>query len=284
MSRTKSAGKSGYTGASGHQHKKQFGQNFLNNDRVIQQIVAAIHPQADQHLVEIGPGEAALTAALIQQVKRLDIIEIDRDLHQPLQTKLGHFPAFALHQADALKIDYAQLVKDQQKLRLVGNLPYNISSPLIFHLLHYLDQIVDMHFMLQKEVVERMTATPGNKAFGRLSVMVQYVCEAECLFIVGPHNFDPPPKVDSAIIRLTPRRPLPYQADHYNDFAALVKQAFAMKRKTLRNNLKGWLNDDDLAACNIDPSLRAEALTVAQFVTLANRYSAIKPQDPSKET
>jgi len=283
MSRAKSAGKSGYTGISGHQHKKQFGQNFLNNDRVIQQIVAAIHPQAEQHLVEIGPGEAALTAALIQQIKRLDIIEIDRDLHQPLQDKLGHFPAFVLHQADALKFDYAQLVQGQQKLRLVGNLPYNISSPLIFHLLRYLDHIIDMHFMLQKEVVERLTATPGNKAFGRLSVMVQYFCDAELLFVVGPHNFDPPPKVDSAIVRLSPRRPLPYLADHYTDFAALVKQAFAMKRKTLRNNLKGWLNDDDLVACDVDPSLRAEALRVEQFVTLANRYSALKPQPPSKD-
>ena len=272
MSRANPQSKPSYS-TNGHQHKKQFGQNFLNNDGIIRQIVNAIHPQPDQHLVEIGPGEAALTTPLVQQVKRLDIIEIDRDLHQPLRNKLGHYPAFALHQADALSFDYAQLVTNNQPLRLVGNLPYNISSPLIFHLLNYLDAIADMHFMLQKEVVERLTATPGHKAFGRLSVMVQYYCEAELLFIVGPQHFDPPPKVDSAIVRLTPRRPLPYQANNLADFAALVKQSFAMKRKTLRNNLKGWLDDTDYAACDIDPSLRAEALAVADFVTLANHYT-----------
>ena len=272
MSRAKTHGKPSYS-ASGHQHKKQFGQNFLNNDTIIRQIVHAIHPQADQHLVEIGPGEAALTTPLVQQVKRLDIIEIDRDLHQPLRDKLGHYPAFALHQADALRFDYEQLATDDKPLRLVGNLPYNISSPLIFHLLNFLPHIADMHFMLQKEVVERLTATPGNKAFGRLSVMVQYFCQAELLFIVGPENFEPPPKVDSAIVRLTPHQPLPYQADNFEDFSALVKQSFAMKRKTLRNNLKGWLNDDDFNTCGIEPSLRAEALGVADFVTLANHYS-----------
>ncbi|SFR53279.1 16S rRNA (adenine(1518)-N(6)/adenine(1519)-N(6))-dimethyltransferase RsmA [Thiomicrospira sp. ALE5] len=283
MSRINKLRKASYS-SSGHQHKKQFGQNFLNNDSIIRQIISAIHPQPDQHLVEIGPGEAALTNPLVQQVKRLDIIEIDRDLHQPLRDKLGHYPAFALHQADALRFDYTQLVTDNQTLRLVGNLPYNISSPLIFHLLNYLDSIADMHFMLQKEVVERLTATPGNKAFGRLSVMVQYFCEAELLFVVGPEHFDPPPKVDSAIVRLTPRRPLPYQVNNMVDFAALVKQSFAMKRKTLRNNLKGWLDDAGFEQCGIDARLRAEALSVAEFVTLANHYSQNTKSILTKET
>lgn len=256
-----------------HKHKKRFGQNFLNNDRIIQQIIAAIAPKADQHLVEIGPGEAALTQPLLEQVARLDIIEIDNDLIDPLTAKLGHFPAFHLHHTDALTFDYAQLSRlNSQPLRIVGNLPYNISSPLLFHLMNFADRIEDMHFMLQKEVVERITAQPGIKAYGRLSVMLQYACDVEYLLTVGPENFNPPPKVDSAIIRLRPYRQKPFQAQDEMAFADLVRQAFSQKRKTLRNNLKGWLTEQQIEQCDINPSSRAETLTIENFVCLANQY------------
>lgn len=262
---------------SSHKHKKQFGQNFLNNPAVIRHIVAEINPQPEQHLVEIGPGEAALTEPLLNQVRHLDIIEIDRDLIQPLTRRFGHLSAFHLHHADALSFDYRQLChQPDERLRMVGNLPYNISSPLMFHLLEQADIVEDMHFMLQKEVVERLTATPGNKAFGRLSVMIQYACQTEYLFTVGPENFTPPPKVDSAIVRLIPYREKPFYADNESDFAALVKQAFSQKRKTLRNTLKNWLNSEQIEQCDIDPGLRAEALSVSQFVQLANLYTQVK--------
>ncbi|MDG4812215.1 16S rRNA (adenine(1518)-N(6)/adenine(1519)-N(6))-dimethyltransferase RsmA [Hydrogenovibrio sp. 3SP14C1] len=256
-----------------HQHKKRFGQNFLNNDRVIQQIIAAIAPKSDQHLVEIGPGEAALTGPLLDIVQKLDIIEIDNDLIAPLTRRFGQNPAFNLHHTDALTFDYSQLIeKDNAYLRIVGNLPYNISSPLLFHLLKYARHIQDMHFMLQKEVVERMTAQPGIKAYGRLSVMIQYTCETEYLLTVGPENFTPPPKVDSAIVRLRPFQKRPFQAIDDKDFAKLVKQAFSQKRKTLRNNLKGFLNDEQIEACGLNPSVRAEKVSIESFVALANIY------------
>jgi 16S rRNA (adenine1518-N6/adenine1519-N6)-dimethyltransferase len=257
-----------------HKHKKRFGQNFLNNQQIIDQIVRAIHPKPTDHMVEIGPGEAALTAPLLDQVQKLDIIEIDNDLIAPLKNKFGHKPAFHLHHTDALTFDYATLLApDEDKIRVVGNLPYNISSPLIFHLLNYADRIQDMHFMLQKEVVDRMVAEPGSKTFGRLSVMLQYRCQVECLFLVGPENFNPPPKVDSAIVRLTPYDALPLKATDEALFAQLVKEAFAHKRKTLRNNLKGLLTAEQIEQAGINPGLRAEQMDVADFVTLAN-YAA----------
>ena len=264
--------------SSSHKHKKRFGQNFLNNPRVIDQIVAAIAPKSHQHLVEIGPGEAALTAPLLASVEKLDIIEIDQDLIGPLTQKFGSMPAFQLHHTDALTFDYASLIDDTEQhrdpapLRIVGNLPYNISSPLLFHLLEFADLIQDMHFMLQKEVVDRITSEPGVKAYGRLSVMMQYACATEYLFTVGPENFTPPPKVDSAIVRLIPYRQKPFQADCETTLSELVKQAFSQKRKTLRNNLKGWLNAEEIESCGIDPGERAERLEVAAFVRLANFY------------
>lgn len=265
---------------SGHKHKKQFGQNFLNNGRVIDQIVAAIRPKPENHLVEIGPGEAALTVPLIDVVKRMDIIEIDNDLIEPLKIRFASKPAFNLHHTDALAFDYATLLEfePEQPLRIVGNLPYNISSPLMFHLLNFSDHIQDMHFMLQKEVVDRITANPGIKAYGRLSVMIQYACETEYLFTVGPENFTPPPKVESAIVRLLPYKTKPFVADDDADFAELVKQAFSQKRKTLRNTLKGFLEVEDIEACGINPTARAETLSVEKFVELANVYHKIKSQ------
>lgn len=265
---------------SGHKHKKQFGQNFLNNGHVINQIVAAIRPKADNHLVEIGPGEAALTEPLINVVKRMDIIEIDNDLIGPLKIRFSSKPAFNLHHTDALKFDYSSLLEFEpaQPLRIVGNLPYNISSPLMFHLLTYSEHIVDMHFMLQKEVVERITAEPGIKAYGRLSVMIQYACETEYLFTVGPENFTPPPKVDSAIVRLMPYKQKPFIADDEQKFAEVVKQAFSQKRKTLRNTLKGWLDAEQIESCGINPTARAETVSVEKFVELANLYNQITLQ------
>lgn len=264
-------------GGSGHKHKKQFGQNFLNNPQIIRQIVASIRPQADDHLVEIGPGEAALTAPLLEVVGKMDIIEIDNDLIAPLTKKFGSNPAFHLHHTDALSFDYATLLgENEETVRVVGNLPYNISSPLLFHLLEYAAHIKDMHFMLQKEVVDRICAAPGSKTFGRLSVMMQYACETEYLFTVGPENFTPPPKVDSAIVRLLPYRQKPFVAVSENDFAELVKQAFSQKRKTLRNTLKGWLDAEAIESLGIDPGDRAESLGVAQFVALANLYTQQK--------
>ncbi|GAB6069601.1 16S rRNA (adenine(1518)-N(6)/adenine(1519)-N(6)) -dimethyltransferase RsmA [Thiomicrorhabdus hydrogeniphila] len=266
--------------SSGHKHKKQFGQNFLNNGRVIDQIVASIRPKPDNHMVEIGPGEAALTTPLIDVVKRLDIIEIDNDLIGPLKIRFASKPAFHLHHTDALTFDYSTLLEfePEQPLRIVGNLPYNISSPLMFHLLNYSDHILDMHFMLQKEVVDRITAKPGIKAYGRLSVMIQYACETEYLFTVGPENFTPPPKVESAIVRLLPYKQKPFIADNEQAFADLVKQAFSQKRKTLRNTLKGTLDAEQIESCGINPTARAETLSVEKFVELANLYHQITLQ------
>ena len=262
-----------------HKHKKQFGQNFLNNGRIIDQIVAAIRPTAEDHMVEIGPGEAALTAPLIDRVKKLDIIEIDNDLIGPLKIKFATKPAFNLHHTDALKFDYATLLSESEKYsRIVGNLFYNISSPLMFHLLKYADKISDMHFMLQKEVVDRITASPGGKTFGRLSVMIQYACETEYLFTVGPENFTPPPKVESAIIRLIPHKIKPFIADDEKTFSDVVRQSFSLKRKTLRNNLKGWLDSEQIESLGIDPGLRAETLKLENFVQLANLYHQLKTQ------
>ena len=256
-----------------HKHKKRFGQNFLNNQKIIDRIIAAIRPRSEQHMVEIGPGEAALTQPLLEIVNRLEIIEIDNDLIGPLTARFGDMAAFNLHHTDALSFDYSSLINEQEKpksLRIVGNLPYNISSPLMFHLLTFSTQIRDMHFMLQKEVVDRITSLPGSKTYGRLSVMMQYACEVESLFEVTPDNFTPPPKVTSAIIRLVPFAQKPFIAQCETSFAKIVKQSFSQKRKTLRNNLKGFLSTQQIESLGIDPAIRSERLTVAQFVQLAD--------------
>ena len=258
---------------SSHKHKKQFGQNFLNNGRIIDQIIASIRPKPSDHMVEIGPGQAALTRPLIDRVKKLDIIEIDNDLIAPLKIQFASKPAFHLHHTDALKFEYASLLGEgESSLRVVGNLPYNISSPLMFHLLTYAPYIEDMHFMLQKEVVDRITANPGIKAYGRLSVMLQYACETEYLFTVGPENFTPPPKVESAIVRLIPHKTKPFIAQDEKTFSDIVRQSFSQKRKTLRNNLKGWLSSEQIEQCDIDPSVRAETIPIEGFVKLSNLY------------
>jgi 16S rRNA (adenine1518-N6/adenine1519-N6)-dimethyltransferase len=251
-----------------HAPRKRFGQNFLHDPHIIQKIVRTIAPQADEHLVEIGPGQAALTEHLVGACQRLDVIEIDRDLAPKLVTRFGDWAGFHLHQGDALKFDFSSLTLQPKGLRVVGNLPYNISSPLIFHLLAQSQWISDMTFMLQKEVVDRMVSGPGGKDYSRLSVMVQYYCRAERCFIVPPGAFFPPPKVDSAIVRLTPHATRALPRDAEITFAALVSACFAQRRKTLRNNLKGLLEVAAIEELGIDPGARAETLPISDFVAL----------------
>lgn len=252
-----------------HQPRKRFGQNFLHDNHVIEKIIRAINPQANQHLVEIGPGLGALTQHLAAKTQQLDIIEIDRDLLPQLNKLAEQRSAITIHHADALKFNFTSLVQ-QNKLRVVGNLPYNISTPLLFHLLDQVEVIQDMHFMLQKEVVERLAAQAGEEAYGRLSVMVQYVCQVEYLFTVKPGAFNPAPKVDSAIVRLVPHSTLPTVANDFSFFSQIVLHAFNQRRKTLHNSLKSLMNNQQIQASGIDPSSRPEQLSVADFVRLSN--------------
>ncbi len=252
-----------------HRPRKRFGQNFLHDQSVIQRIVRAIAPAPGDHLVEIGPGQGALTLPLLRAAGKLDAVELDRDLIDHLQQLGANAGELQLHNADALKFDFAQLAQDGRPLRLVGNLPYNISTPLLFHLLSQRDVIQDMHFMLQKEVVERMAAAPGSKTYGRLSVMLQVYCRVEPLFAIGPGAFNPPPKVDSSVVRLTPHKTLPVAIADPEHFRLIVTSAFAQRRKTLRNNLRGLLDDAAIEACGVDPGARAETLDIAAFACLA---------------
>ena len=253
-----------------HKARKRFGQNFLTDDHVIDRIVQSIGIQADDQLVEIGPGQAALTSEILPLVNQLDVIELDRDLITGLELLKSRYPGLTIHNADAMRFDFNQLVRDDKMLRVIGNLPYNISTPLIFNLLAHAAIIKDMHFMLQKEVVERMASEPGSGQFGRLSVMVQYRCKVEKLFIVPAEAFDPRPKVESAIVRLTPYQSLPFIARNEKDLANLVTQAFSQRRKTLRNCLKNLLDEKQIESVDIDPKRRPETLSVEEFVNLAN--------------
>ena len=251
-----------------HRPRKRFGQNFLHDQSVIERIMSHVDPQPGQLLVEIGPGQGALTRGLLERAGELDAIELDRDLLRPLEQSCAPFGDLRLHNADALKFDFRSLTDGDRKLRLVGNLPYNISTPLLFHLVEQGDVIEDMHFMLQKEVVDRMAAGPGTKAYGRLSVMLQVSCEVTPLFDIGPESFDPPPKVYSSVVRLRPRRqPLVAAAD-MRAFGDLVSAAFHQRRKTLRNNLKGLLDAEQISALGIDPGIRSETLSLRQFILL----------------
>jgi 16S rRNA (adenine1518-N6/adenine1519-N6)-dimethyltransferase len=255
----------------GHTPRKRFGQNFLRDDSIIEAIARAIAPTDADHVLEIGPGEGALTEALITSGCRLDAIELDRDLRTRLLAAFSTHIGFTLHSADALQFDFASLATDNTRLRVVGNLPYNISTPLIFKLLDQSEVIADMHFMLQLEVVERLAASPGGKDWGRLGVMAQFQCEVELLFEVPPDAFYPPPKVQSAVVRLTPYSTSPFPDVERADLARVVTQAFAQRRKTLRNNFKGMLTDTDWGALQIDPSARAETLTIDDFISVAHR-------------
>jgi 16S rRNA (adenine1518-N6/adenine1519-N6)-dimethyltransferase len=253
-----------------HSPRKRFGQNFLHDHAVIHTILASIHATANEHWVEIGPGQGALTEPLLKKNVRLDLVELDRDLVVLLKNKFSQREHLSIHSADALNFDFSKLVEDQEKLRILGNLPYNISTPLMFHLLSYAFCIKDMHFMLQKEVVDRICASPGSKKYGRLSVMMQYYCAAESLFDVPPESFDPVPKVMSSIVRLVPYQQPPVQVDDVRCLNQTVTQAFSQRRKTLRNSLKKLITEGDLIALDIDPTIRAELLTLSDFARLSN--------------
>jgi len=252
--------------------RKRFGQNFLQDDMVIADIVAAIDPQLDQHLVEIGPGHGAITQFLVQACQRLDIIELDRDLVPLLKNKLAQYPQLHIHQADALAFDYAKLPIAQEKLRVIGNLPYNITTPLLFHLLAQAQYIEDMCFMLQLEVVQRICAQPGSKTYGRLSIMVQYQCEAMQLFTVPPEAFEPAPKVDSAIIYLKPLSEFTGGDVPITALNKVVTQAFSQRRKTISNTLKNIMSLAILDELDIDLTQRPETISVTQYVAITKAW------------
>lgn len=252
-----------------HKAKKRFGQNFLQDLSVISRIVQNIAPVKDDHVVEIGPGQGALTIEVLRQTQKITAVELDLDLLEPLKKTCAPWGELKLFSADALKFDFTELYDGEHKLRMIGNLPYNISTPILFHLLTYREIIQDMHFMLQKEVVDRMAAEPGSKAYGRLSVMLQVYCEVTSLFDIGPEAFDPAPKVDSSIVRLIPRQQPLIETQLHETFEALVVKSFSQRRKTLRNNLKGLLSTQQIESTGIDPSRRAETLSLQEFIDLA---------------
>ena len=251
-----------------HVARKRFGQNFLTDKFVLDNIIDAIDPEKGQAMVEIGPGLAAMTALIIARMGHMHVVELDRDLVARLEKQFRR-EQLTIHSGDALKFDFAQIpVPEGQKLRIVGNLPYNISSPLLFHLAEFAHLVEDQHFMLQKEVVERMVAEPGTKAYGRLSVMLQWRYDMSLLFIVPPTAFDPPPQVESAIVRMVPtRRKLACDGP---TLEAVVLKAFSQRRKVIRNCVAGMFTEAQLVQAGIDPSLRPEAVGLEQYVALAN--------------
>ncbi len=249
-----------------HQARKRFGQNFLQDTRIIADIVNAVRPQPEDTVIEIGPGLAAITAPLAAKLNRLHVIEIDRDIVARLK-KLPFADKLVIHEGDVLQFDFNSIAG---KKKIVGNLPYNISTPLLFRLSEIADDVADMHFMLQKEVVERMTATPGSNDYGRLSVMLQYFFEMEPLINVPPEAFSPAPKVDSAVVRMIPLKHRIGRAENFDHFAKLVKAAFHQRRKTIRNNLKELAADGDLQAAGINPQDRPEHIAPEKYVGLSN--------------
>jgi 16S rRNA (adenine1518-N6/adenine1519-N6)-dimethyltransferase len=254
-----------------HVAKKRFGQNFLTDQTIIASLINAINPQKNQTLVEIGPGLGALTKPLLKKIDHLHVVEIDRDIVSWMQTEYAK-PSYAsnqitIHNIDALKFDFSKL---GNQLRVTGNLPYNISTPILFHLLDNLAHIADMHFMLQKEVVERMVAQPSTPAYGRLSVMLQYHLSMEYLITVPPEAFEPAPKVESAFVRCVPHTSLPFVAKDTALFAKIVMAAFGQRRKTIRNTLKEYMQDEDFVHLSLNPQLRAENLSVKSFVDISN--------------
>ncbi len=252
-----------------HTPRKRFGQNFLHDHTIIYNIISSIQARPGQHWVEIGPGQGALTEPLLNEGVRLDVVELDRDLVVLLKQKFKQYSNLQIHSADALRFDFSSLA-DGEKLRIIGNLPYNISTPLMFHLLDNAYCIEDMHFMLQKEVVDRICAVPGSKKYGRLSVMMQYYCLPELLFEVPPESFDPIPQVMSAIVRLVPHLQPPVAVNDVSKLNRVVTQAFSQRRKTLRNSLKKLIAEEDIVGLGIDPTLRAESISLAEFARLSN--------------
>lgn len=250
-----------------HRARKRFGQHFLSDPAIIDAIIRAIHPTGDDVIVEIGPGQGAITDALARLAGHLHAVELDRDLVARLRHKYADHPNVTVHEADALQFDFASL---GDRIRVVGNLPYNISTPLLFHLLKFRERILDMHFMLQKEVVDRMAAKPGSKAYGRLGIMLGCHLHIESLFDVPPEAFDPPPRVTSAVVRLDPLSPGTFDIKDGAGLSTLVSTAFMQRRKTLRNSLKKSVEVTDFAAVDIDPGLRPEQVSIDDYVRLSN--------------
>lgn len=269
----------------GHFARKRFGQNFLNDPYIIESIVNAIHPQKGEVMVEIGPGLAALTKPVGDRLDAMTVIEIDRDLAACLQTHSFLGPKLTIFQQDAMTFDFAAYSAEKgQAIRVFGNLPYNISTPLMFHLFSYMGAIKDMHFMLQKEVVNRLVAGSGSKAYGRLSVMAQYYCQVIPVLEVPPESFTPVPKVDSAVVRLMPYQEIPYPVEDIRALSRITTEAFGKRRKTLRNSLGHLFSANVLAELNIDPTLRAENISVKQYCQLANWLTShTQPQEQSQE-
>jgi 16S rRNA (adenine1518-N6/adenine1519-N6)-dimethyltransferase len=249
--------------------KKNLGQHFLTDKSVIEHIVHSVNARPEDVLVEIGPGQGAITFPLLKSHGRLTVVEFDRDLITPLSEAAHALGELTIVHKDVLKVDFDKLA-GEGLIRLVGNLPYNISTPILFHVLEHCEHVQDMHFMLQKEVVDRMAAAPGSKIYGRLSVMLQAVCEVVPLFDVPPHCFNPPPKVESAVVRLIPKQRAAIGIDDPKVFEAVVRDAFSQRRKTLRNALSLQCGSEQLQSVGIKPELRAEQLPVGKFIELAN--------------
>ncbi|NCP63973.1 MAG: 16S rRNA (adenine(1518)-N(6)/adenine(1519)-N(6))-dimethyltransferase RsmA [Paraglaciecola sp.] len=260
----------------GHTARKRFGQNFLHDLFVIDQIVGAIHPQEGENLVEIGPGLGALTEPVCAQVSALTVVELDRDLAARLRSHHSLASKLTIIESDALKFDFSSLCKTDKPLRVFGNLPYNISTPLMFHLFSFATQVKDMHFMLQQEVVNRLAAAPGNKNYGRLSVMAQYHCQVIPVLHVPPEAFNPPPKVESAVVRLIPHQVKPVSVLSEESLHTVCAQAFNQRRKTIRNSLKDSLSEQQIIDLGINPELRAENLSLVQFAQLANAKTTME--------
>lgn len=261
-----------------HRARKRFGQHFLQDINVVARMVAAINPQPDDHIVEIGPGLGVLTEALLSYVPEMDAVELDRDIIPKLAKRCGPLGRLNIHAADALRFDFTSLADDERPLRIVGNLPYNISTPLMFHLLESRHMIQDMHFMLQKEVVDRLAAEPGNKDYGRLSVIMQYHCQVESLFVVPPDAFVPPPKVNSSIVRLVPYENPVVTVKDVKALETILNAAFSQRRKTLRNTLRGYLSAEQIEAQDIEPGRRAETLSLEEYAKLANSFTDIEKE------
>lgn len=273
-----------------HTPRKRFGQNFLHDKSVISQIIDSIHPQDNDLMLEIGPGMGAITEPLLAKVKNLTVVELDNDLADSLRIRIGanSHQGLSIVKANALDMDYYQLYQQMnpsnngKKIRVVGNLPYNISTPLLFHLLSFSDVLEDMHFMLQKEVVDRITADVNSREYGRLSVMLQYHCQTNYLLTVPNGAFNPPPKVTSAVFRLTPYANKPIVANDETLFAIVVREAFNHRRKTLRAIFKKSpilpaISEQNLIDWGLNPMARPETLSVQDFVTLANGMASLRP-------
>ncbi|MGN1394688.1 MAG: 16S rRNA (adenine(1518)-N(6)/adenine(1519)-N(6))-dimethyltransferase RsmA [Succinivibrionaceae bacterium] len=254
----------------GHTARKRFGQNFLQDKNVIANIVKAINPQKNDNIVEIGPGLAAITTPISELVDKLHVIELDRDLADRLRNNPFLSPKLEIHETDALRYNFSEIATPSNKIRVFGNLPYNISTPLMMHLFDNIELIKDMHFMLQKEVVERLAAAPNSKDYGRLGIITQYYCKVIPIMEVKPHAFRPAPKVTSAVVRLIPHEQKPYQANSIKNLERVLAMAFNQRRKTVHNSLGDLFTDEMLAQANIEPNQRAENITLQQFVMLAN--------------